>query len=641
MTGKKRVLLLIGFFFALLLLSAAPAAEAAGHEHDAVLFQAWTSGTSLPGTTGDYYLTKNVVLSERWEVTGTVRICLDGYSITQGGTKKPVIKVASGASLTVYDCDGGGEITGGGDLAGVIVEGLFTMKGGSVTENRGNYGGILVENGGLAELLGGEVYRNGGAPNSSGGGVYVLGSGSKLTVNGAVIYANSAVYGGGVYVASGSEATLLAGSISENSASAIGGGGVYVGTGGVFRMKGGEVAGNLALDAGDGGGVYNLGTFDMEGGVLRYNEAEGKGGGIFNRGTLRITGGEISENNAGSGGGIYADKAFSAANTRIQANRAIEEGGGVYMASGSPSVSGRVKITGNHLWDGDEDQEYSNLWLANDNQVVVVTGNMDEDSEICLSAASLPGGTSMRVLTSGLRAKGGISDPERILSCDRWREYGVAWNPAESEAVAMMKPKCTSLPKDVSVKEGEKATFAVAVTGVYVTCQWEYSTDGGETWKTWAGKTSWTVTVTATAKNDGCLYRVEITNPVGQFHTAPAKLTTLSLPEITKQPQSIITAAGKTATFRVTASGKELTYQWQYRPAGSTAWKTWTGKTAASVTVTAGTGNNGCSYRVTVKNGAGSVTSAEVTLILLAAPKITTQPKNQTVAQGKSVTFKV
>ena len=62
------------------------------------------------------------------------------------------------------------------------------------------------------------------------------------------------------------------------------------------------------------------------------------------------------------------------------------------------------------------------------------------------------------------------------------------------------------------------------------------------------------------------------------------------------------------------AVGTGLSYQWQYKRAGATSWIDWSGKTAATLTVTAGSGNKGCQYRCVVKNSYGTTYSNAATL---------------------------
>ena len=117
--------------------------------------------------------------------------------------------------------------------------------------------------------------------------------------------------------------------------------------------------------------------------------------------------------------------------------------------------------------------------------------------------------------------------------------------------------------------------------------------------------------------------------------------TVYSAPTITKQPTNVTVAVGKTATFRVTASGASA-YQWQYSKDNGKTWKNWSGMTSASAKVEATAKNNGNLYRCIVKSGSSSVTSKKVRLTVSGVkPRILTQPSAQKVAAGKSVTFKV
>jgi hypothetical protein len=103
------------------------------------------------------------------------------------------------------------------------------------------------------------------------------------------------------------------------------GGGVY--NFGTFTMEGGTISGNTAsYSGGGGGGVYNYGTFTMEGGTISGNAASGTygyGGGVYNYdGTFTMTGGTISSN---SGGGVYSRSRFTMKDGAISGNN----GGGV------------------------------------------------------------------------------------------------------------------------------------------------------------------------------------------------------------------------------------------------------------------------------------------------------------------------
>lgn len=92
----------------------------------------------------------------------------------------------------------------------------------------------------------------------------------------------------------------------------------------------------------------------------------------------------------------------------------------------------------------------------------------------------------------------------------------------------------------------------------------------------------------------------------GWLDTTPV----IPTPKITSQPQPITIKSGGTATFSVIATGKSLSYQWQYKKAGTTKWVDFSGKTSAVLNFTLKMGEyNGCEYRCVVKNPGGKVTS--------------------------------
>ena len=119
-------------------------------------------------------------------------------------------------------------------------------------------------------------------------------------------------------------------------------------------------------------------------------------------------------------------------------------------------------------------------------------------------------------------------------------------------------------------------------------------------------------------------------------------VTAAAPPVITTQPSNQTVAAGKTATFKVSASGEGLTYQWQYSKDNGGTWKNKSGATSASYSVTPKETDSGLLYHCIVTNAGGSVTSNSAKLTVTAAkPVITTQPSNQTVAEGGQAIFKV
>ena len=111
-------------------------------------------------------------------------------------------------------------------------------------------------------------------------------------------------------------------------------------------------------------------------------------------------------------------------------------------------------------------------------------------------------------------------------------------------------------------------------------------------------------------------------------------------PSITAQPISISILVGQAATFSVNASGTApLSYQWYKNGAPITG-----AMSSSYTTSTEPLSDNGVQFSVVVINSAGNVTSNAATLSVTpapVAPSIMTQPLNQTIFAGQTVTFSV
>lgn len=254
----------------------------------------WTGVSNLTEITteGNYYLTKDVTLSDIWQCEANVNLCLNGKKII-GSENQPCIKVDQGYALTLCDCVGGAEgcITHNKDQKGcgvTVPGGAFTMYGGTITGNTTSAdstggGGVHVFKQGSFEMKGGSITNN-KATNTYGGGVCVSNGTFKMT--GGTITGNNAYdFGGGVCMQGNTEFTMENGTITGNHADKNGGG-VYI-SGGIFNMSSGSIGRNTTYR--NGGGVYvSGGSFNMYGGGITGNEAtsgSNNGGGVYVAGT--------------------------------------------------------------------------------------------------------------------------------------------------------------------------------------------------------------------------------------------------------------------------------------------------------------------------------------------------------------------
>ena len=141
---------------------------------------------------------------------------------------------------------------------------------------------------------------------------------------------------------------------------------------------------------------------------------------------------------------------------------------------------------------------------------------------------------------------------------------------------------------------------------------------------------------------DAGTYTAGVRNASGEVLSGPALLSVNPAPigpVITVQPQPVVVNAGQTALFSVTATGTApLAYQWQRNGVNIA------GATAATYSVVNAQSIHVGSYRVTISNAAGSVTSTAATLTVNLAvqlPVVLTQPADATRTVGQSVTFTI
>jgi len=87
--------------------------------------------------------------------------------------------------------------------------------------------------------------------------------------------------------------------------------------------------------------------------------------------------------------------------------------------------------------------------------------------------------------------------------------------------------KITKHPTAKSAKTGKKVKFKVEAVGNDIKYQWQFSSDGGETWtnSTGAGNKTNTLTVTTKKNYNGKLYRCKVKTSAGTVYSKKAKLT--------------------------------------------------------------------------------------------------------------------
>ena len=284
-------------------------------------------------------------------------IVLSGGIITGKGNEENwggAICVEPNATLEIL----GGTISNfTGKYGGAIHNaGVFTMKGGTISDNNAKECGGGVHTKGTFDMIGGIISGNGA---NNGGGVAE--EGSKITVIGGTISNNTAINdGGGIYIWNDTyaELSISNGTINGNTANV--GGGVYVNSG-TFNMSGGTISNNTATssngqNAGGGGGVYTISSFTMTGGTISGNKAKNGGGVTAAGGQFVLNGGTLSGNTADSdGGGIYEFNSDTVVVSILSGNISNNKGawgGGIHTAKGMLNVNGGTISENNATTNG-------------------------------------------------------------------------------------------------------------------------------------------------------------------------------------------------------------------------------------------------------------------------------------------------
>jgi hypothetical protein len=204
-------------------------------------------------------------------------------------------------------------------------------------------------------------------------------------------------------------------------------------------------------------------------------------------------------------------------------------------------------------------------------------------------------------------------------------------------------PRILTNPSSQTVVAGTSVTFSASASGYPTpTVQWQVSTNAGRSYSNISGATSTSYILSAaTPSQNGSLYRAVFTNSAGSATTAAATLTVQYAPVVSGNPSSKTVTAGQTVTFTASAAGNPTpTVQWQVSSNGGSSYSNIAGATSTTLTLTNTTASqNGSLYRAVFTNSVGSTTTTAATLTVQYPPVVTTNPGNQTVTAGQSVTF--
>ena len=342
---------------------------------------------------GSYYLACDIVLEGSVTVSADVNICLNGKKLTrEGDSAFPMLKVSSGATLTLTDCSDYERIGYIDPTTGLWTEESYSGEG-IATEYK-LYGGVIM--GGNAEN-GGAIYVSGtlntfginfagNTATSNGGAIYVA-KNAKAVIENSTFVGNAAYRGGAISIAAidkanatDSDNLTVNGSVFEynsanvkEGATAARAGAIYVAeylkvtvADSIFNYnKAGEYGGAISGARGAritlNGASFNGNTSKTNGGAIwLYMESElnvidsefignsttSNGGAIYAYNTLTVSKSSFSGNTSKNGSAIYGIGQLTVSESTLENNDASEHGGAIY-------VSGTAFVTDSDFTDNE------------------------------------------------------------------------------------------------------------------------------------------------------------------------------------------------------------------------------------------------------------------------------------------------
>ena len=165
--------------------------------------------------------------------------------------------------------------------------------------------------------------------------------------------------------------------------------------------------------------------------------------------------------------------------------------------------------------------------------------------------------------------------------------------------------RITVQPKDFAGKVGEQFSASVTAEGTGLSYQWQYSKDGGKSWRNSGVASAKTATYSfKIASGDlGINYRCVVRDSSGSSVISESRKLSTGL-RITVQPKDFAGKVGEQFSASVTAEGTGLSYQWQYSKDGGKSWRNSGVASAKTATYSfkIASGDLGINYRCVVRD---------------------------------------
>ncbi len=223
-----------------------------------------------------------------------------------------------------------------------------------------------------------------------------------------------------------------------------------------------------------------------------------------------------------------------------------------------------------------------------------------------------------------------IDDSGSVFRCRVTNPVGTVLGPP-ANLVVRTPAVITSQPRDTIVATGQTARFTITAAGsTPISYQWLKNNIEV------SGATFATYTIpNALTADSGATFQCRVTNPGGAVYSTIAMLRVMDAPAILAPPINDSVLVGSQGTFTVLASGAvPLSYQWQKNSVDIPG-----ANSATYVTPPAVQSDSGASFRCTITNTVGMITTPNAYMVVMVTPTITSHPQNKMVAPGQTASF--
>ncbi|MBN1990908.1 MAG: immunoglobulin domain-containing protein [Bacteroidales bacterium] len=247
------------------------------------------------------------------------------------------------------------------------------------------------------------------------------------------------------------------------------------------------------------------------------------------------------------------------------------------------------------------------------------------------NGVDIAGATSASLVLNNVAAADNGAQYSCLLTNECGSQVSNAGTLSVSTSVAI-----TQQPQSEAVCLGEPLTLNTVATGTNLSYQWyKNGVSLG------AGATAAAYNIAAFAAGDVGTYYCIVSNGCGSIQSSNANITQGVVTSITN-PTDISICEGTDATFSITATGSNLSYEWRKNDIPITDDGRITGATTISLSIANTVLSDEGTYNVVVTGSCGlPATSTGAYLDITAKPVITAGPDPQTVCDGTDVSFSV